>query len=389
MNKPIDLALEKFATPSQWEKLKALHEHGSERAAGKALGMHNSSIRSARMAVLAKATRQGYSPDHDMIHPLPDGYKLKGTSTLYDMQTGEAKIQWVKSDADKERQDEIFREVVEAMASAIPRAKPVPGPKHVSEEHLAALPVGDHHMGMLSWAEETGTNYDLSIGENHLNGAVDYLVAATPPCARSVLAVLGDFLHYDGFESVTPKNRNQLDSDSRFPKIVRAAIRSLRYSIAAMLKRHGEVLVIIEIGNHDPASAIFLMQLLAALYEDEPRVAVDTSPARFHYFEFGKNLVGITHGDGAKMQDLPLIMAHDRPTEWGRTKFRYIWTGHVHHDSAKDIGGVRVESFRILPPVDAWAAAQGYRSQSDMKAVVLHKEHGEVARHTVNPGMLQ
>jgi hypothetical protein len=104
MGKPskIDPALEQFATESQWVKLKAYSEHGTERAAARALGLNPRAIHSARHAVLAKATRQGYSPDHDMIHPLPDGYRLKGTSTLYDMQTGEAKIQWVKSDADRD-----------------------------------------------------------------------------------------------------------------------------------------------------------------------------------------------------------------------------------------------------------------------------------------------
>jgi hypothetical protein len=130
------------------------------------------------------------------------------------------------------------------------------------------------------------------------------------------------------------------------------------------------------------------MEALSNIYENEDRLTVDTSPSKFHYFTFGKCLVGIHHGDGAKPADLPLIMAVDRAQEWGEAEFRYIWTGHIHSDNVKDFRGVRWESFRILAPPDAWAAGKGYRSRQDMKAIVLHKEFGEVARHIVNPAML-
>jgi hypothetical protein len=88
------------------------------------------------------------------------------------------------------------------------------------------------------------------------------------------------------------------------------------------------------------------------------------------------------------MAALPLIMATDQPEKWGQSEYRYWWTGHVHHDQVKDYEGCRVESFRILAPADAWAANHGYRAASDMKAIILHKDYGEVARHVVNPAML-
>ena len=52
---------------------------------------------------------------------------------------------------------------------------------------------------------------------------------------------------------------------------------------------------------------------LKALYEHEPRVKVLDNEAQFQYFTFGKNLIGVTHGDTAKMPDLGSIMATDRP----------------------------------------------------------------------------
>lgn len=381
--------LRQYATERQWEILQAIASEGSLRAAARKLGLAFSGVHAAHKAVIKRAVMHGYSPDHDMVHPVPEGFKIKGTSTLYDSKTGEPKIQWVKTTVDKERQEQIFREAIEAMAETLPRSKPVAAPRDIIEHLAACYPVGDHHFGMLSWGEETGADYDLQIGEQLLTGAMDHLVKTSPKCSTGLIVLLGDFLHYDSFEAVTPTNRHQLDADSRFPKMVRAAIKAVRYMIHTALEHHAKVHVIVEIGNHDISSSIFLMECLHNIYENEPRVTIDRSPSHFHYWRWGNNLVGVHHGHGVKLDKLPLLMATDRAKDWGETEYRYWWTGHVHHDQAKDYAGVKCESFRILPPVDAYAANAGYRSGRDMKCIVLHRQYGEVARHIVNPAMLQ
>ena len=393
MTTKLDPELRKYATEKQWLAMEALAEHGSERKAAKVLGLHKSGIWAARTAVIRKAAKHGYAPDYDLLHAVPDGFRLRGASTMYDCASGEPKVQWVKSEIDKERQEQLFRAAVEAMASELPRLAPQPGPEHGSTDLMACYPVGDHHLGMLSWAEETGADYDLKIGEDLLMRAMDYLVEKAPPCEHATVVVLGDFLHYDSFEAITPTSRNILDSDTRFPKMVRAAIRCTRYMITSALRRHVHIHVIVEIGNHDLSSSIFLMECLKNIYENEPRISIDTSPAHYHYFSFGKVLVGTHHGHGTKMENLPLIMATDQPDLWGSARFRYWWTGHLHRsetkvvNNAKDFSGCTVERFRVLCPADAWAAQKGYRAIRDMKTIILHKEYGEVERHTVNPDM--
>ena len=384
----IDENLRQYATPKQWEYYLAIEENGSIAGAARELGKATSSISRSMALLRRKAAIHGYAPAQDMTHQAPDGMKSAGISTLYDMTTGDPKIQWVKFQADKERQEEIFRETVAVLSEEIPPAKPIPGPDRTNSNLMACYPVGDHHFGMYSWAEETGRDWDLKLAERTLSGAYDYLIHTLPSCDRATIVLLGDLFHYDSFVAETPTSKNQLDADSRYPMMVRAVIRSTRRMIDGALSRHGEVHVIVEIGNHDLSNSVFLMECISALYEKEPRLTVDTSPRHFHYFVFGKTLVGIHHGHGAKLDKLPLIMAADRPKDWGETKYRYWWTGHVHTDTMKDFVGCRVESFRVLPPEDAWAANKGYRSMSDMKAIVLHKEFGEVARHTVNPAML-
>ena len=430
----LDPKFEEYASPLQWEKLVALRDHGSERAAAEALGISRKCFYKAKKAVLKKAAQHGYCPERDLVHPAAPGMSIKGTSlrynadgkveqywnktkqegrdpedtvqlpdpktitkvsTLYD-QEGNVTQQWVAEKPDAIAQANAWEEFAKALAEDLPRVDPIPEPEqHGSDNLMACYPVGDHHLGMLSWGVETGDDYDLKIGEDMLRQATNWLVSGSPACSKAAVVFLGDFMHYDSFEPVTPSSRNQLDADSRFPKMVRVAIRSMRHMIETAARKHDEVHVVVEIGNHDLSSSIFLMECLANIYEDNDRITIDTSPMHYHYFEFGKCLIGVHHGHGTKMQNLPLIMATDRKEAWGRTSYRYWWTGHIHTSkvqaatSAQDFAGCTVESFRILAPPDAWAHQKGYRSHRDMKSIILNKEFGEVARHTVNPEMFK
>jgi len=350
-----DANLEQFATPRQWEYYEALFEHGSERLAAKALGVDSANVGKAVRMIERKAAQSGYAPAYDMTHRAAPGFSVKGTSTLYPMPDGG--VQWVKTERDKESLADLMRETVEALKEDLPRYKPVKPPKQGTSSLLTAYPVGDHHFGMLSWHEETGADYNISIGEQLLTGAMDHLVSISPASERALIVTLGDFLHYDSMESVTPTSKHQLDSDSRYQRMIRAAIKTARFMIKRALEKHQHVNVIVEVGNHDISGTPWLAELLNAVYEDEPRVTIDTSPRNIHYFHFGRCMIATTHGDKLKKPaDIPLIMATDRQDMWAASDHRYIWTGHVHHDQAKDFHGCKWESFRILPPVDAYAA---------------------------------
>lgn len=385
----LDPKLREYATDRQWELLETANKVGGDRTAAKVLNCHASLFYQARKVVMAKAAQSGYSPDHDMVHPTAPGFRVKGTSTLYD-DGGNVRAQWVKTTIDQEQQDAAFRAAIEAMTSDVRRLEPMKLPRVNTDELIACYPIGDHHIGMMAWHEESGADYDLVIAETSLMRAMDHLVKLSPDCEQGLMAVLGDFLHIDSFKAVTPTSGYLLDADSRFPKMVAVAIRVLRYGIGCMLRKHAKVHIIIELGNHDPSSAIFMMQLLANVYEREPRVTIDTSPKPFHYYRFGKNMIATNHADKVKLADLPLIMATDQPVMWGETIHRFCWTGHVHHYQnmearGKELRGVTVESFPVLAPEDAHASSSGYRSQRSMKSIILHHEFGEDERHTFNP----
>jgi hypothetical protein len=330
-----------------------------------------------------------YVPEREPHIPLPDAL-ISRRSTLKDSE-GKVIQEWLIEKPDDRRRYEAWQEVAKALAETIPPVQLLPAPQHLREDLLTVYPIGDHHIGMLAWKHEVGRSYDLDIAEAVLSDAVQYLVNGSPASEKALVAFLGDFVHYDSMAPLTPAHGNILDADGRAAKMVRVAARTARRVIETAAQKHRFVHVIFEFGNHDPYSTLWIMELMNQLYADNTRITIDTAPGSYHYYRFGKCLFGTHHGDKAKASSdkLPAIMAHDRPQDWGETTHRLWMTGHVHSRSAFDYPGCTVESFRILAPVDAWAHMMGFRGQRDMKALVFDAEDGEVARHTVNPSMLE
>jgi hypothetical protein len=52
-----------------------------------------------------------------------------------------------------------------------------------------------------------------------------------------------------------------------------------------LLEKHERLHLIMADANHDPASEIWLREMFAAHYEDEPRITVDRSADNYYAFE--------------------------------------------------------------------------------------------------------
>ena len=83
-----------------------------------------------------------------------------------------------------------------------------------------------------------------------------------------------------------------------------------------MLKRIAPVDVLHSMSNHDYQSGYHLAHTLKAWFRKASDVSFDISVAHRKYYKYGTNLLGIEHGDGAKMVNLPLLMAQEKPLLW-------------------------------------------------------------------------
>lgn len=337
-----------------------------------------------------KTKQAGRDPEE--VIQLPDAKTIVKLSTLYD-QEGNVTQQWVAEKPDAKAQVEAWHMFAKELCAGIEPIEPIAvNPAALQGNLCAVYPISDHHIGMMAWGEETrGGNYDMKIAERMLAGAMDFLVDSSPPCGRAVVLFKGDFMHWDGHESVTPTSGHNVDTDTRYQKMARVAMKCIHYCVKKAAEKHGEVYVLIQIGNHDISSMGIMKESVAMYYENNPRIHVDTHPGHFLYHQFGKNLIGSHHGHGraAKFAQLPLIMATDVPEMWGTTTHRVVFVGHFHCDKVEEFPGCRVEQLQILAPPDAYAANNGYRSGRSMKAIILHEELGETVRILFKPEMLE
>lgn len=353
----------------------AVLDHGSKTAAAKALGLPRSTFRSR----LKKEQSQGYN--------IPLGLKLKGTSTLYDLEGNEV-MKWVKTDSEKERLDDALEEALEALKEEVPRAKITPAPDYVEKDLLSCYVLTDYHLGQLSWGEETGDDWDTDIASELLVNWFARAIECAPDSEVGILAQLGDFLHWDGIEAVTPTSGHILDADSRFPKLVNVAIKVLRAVIQMMLEKHGRVHVIMAEGNHDIASSIWLRAMFSALYENEPRVTIDQTHSPYYCFEWGQTSLFFHHGHKKRFNQIAPVFAGMYRDVFGRTKHSYAHMGHLHHQHTLENELMIVEQHPTLAAKDAYATRGGYMSQRGASVITYSKQSGEVTRSIIRPEML-
>lgn len=384
----IDEGLLQFATPRQLEIVEAIRREGSMRKACKALGMDATAARNSMARLREQAARAGYSPGHDWVKPVPPTHVARGVSTYYDAD-GKVRGQWVKADIKKDQAERIMRAVVEDLAAGAPREQPAPAPVEPRREDLLTLyTLTDSHVGMLAWGRETGHDWDLEIAERVLTGCFEHMVSGSPPSGVAIVNQLGDFLHMDSLQPVTPTSGHILDADSRFEKVVKVAVRILRRVIAAALAKHERVIVLMAEGNHDIASSVWLRSLFAALYENEPRVTVIDSPLPYYAVQHGNTMLAFHHGHLKKNDQLPLLFAAQFSKMWGLTTKRYCHTGHRHHIEEKEHSGMTVVQHPTLAARDAYAARGGWIAERQVSSLTYHKQWGQVSKITVVPEML-
>lgn len=323
------------------------------------------------------------------VNGAPEDFSLIGASTLNIERADDGtvkRLQWVKTKRNAQSPERLLQIFKMSVADAdIPAAQPTPiTPGVYDPDLLAVYPFGDPHFGLLSWHLETGEDFDLAIAETNILGAVRDLSDRAPPAETALFVDLGDFFHSDNLEGTTMRSGHKLDVDSRWPKVLRVGLRAKIACIRLALRKHKTVHVIIEIGNHDDHTSMMLALCLAEHFRDEPRVIIDTSPSTFHWFEFGLNFFGTTHGHNTKPADLPQIMATDKPLEWGRTRYRYWLCGHIHHERKIEFRGCLVEFHRTLAAKDAWSHSKGYRAGRSMLCDIHHRTRGRIMRLEVD-----
>jgi hypothetical protein len=318
---------------------------------------------------------------------MAQGEKLSKRSYLYNNQTGETHLTWYKTDL----KAQAIQSLSDALESFTPKPLPkTPTPKGKKDSDLLTLyTLTDFHLGMYSWAEESGEDWDTEIASRVMLSAVKEMAEKSCKAESCILNIQGDFLHWDGLDAVTPANKHILDADTRFGRLIELSLDLITWSIEILLAHHKKVHVIICEGNHDPASAKWLPKSLSRIFRSNPRVEFDNSEFPYYAYLHGQTMLGFHHGHKKKNKDLPALFSSEPRfrSMWGEATYTYIHSGHYHftEQDMAEAGGAIVERHPTLASRDAYAARGGWVSRRAARAITYHKTDGEVERVTVVP----
>lgn len=228
--------------------------------------------------------------------------------------------------------------------------------------NLLVINLSDHHFGKLAWGYETGyKNYDVGIATDLFNRAFDTILnrASTYEFDEIWFVVGNDLLNSDDKAGRTTKG-TVVSTDIRYTRTM-TVVRNVLIACIEKLRHYTKnVKVKMVSGNHDEFSVWHTGSSLECFFHKYTDVAIDNEPKYYKFDEFGKVMIMWTHGDKGKRKDYPLLMATLKPEMFGRTKFREIHTGHLHHERVDEQHGVKVRVLSSLSPGDRWHAENGY-----------------------------
>ena len=381
--------LKEFCTDRQLEIVEAVIKNKTKQGAAEALGLSRSTVRNAIKGVEKKAAANGVAPNRDVNHRTMEGFNTKFVTSRFDGE-GNLQGQYVRQEREKfdlEAMLEDFRDGLKDELKGL--HKPIPKPADTVDKLMNCYMIGDHHLGMYAWSKQTGEDsYDTDIGVNILESAIDSLVARSPDSRHGLLVNLGDFFHSNNIKSETGSG-TPLDSDGRYGRTVRMGINLVKRLIVRLLQKHEVVTVLNVRGNHDPDAALWLNEALKMYFADDPRVTIPDNYDKFTHLEFGNSLIVTHHGDKINPQRIYESVTRKLAVEWGRSKYRFGWLGHLHHKEAKEIGGMMFEQWNVLAAPDAWHSGSGFGSSRSMTCVVLSEEYGEDSRVIINPDRIK
>jgi len=252
-----------------------------------------------------------------------------------------------------------------------------------SDPHLIVVDPADIHIGKLCDAFEVGEEYNSQVAVKRVKEGVRGILNKSAGFnVDKILFVMGnDIVHVDNPANTTTGGTRQDTSQMWYRNFLDA--KKLYVEVLEMLIAVADVHVVYNPSNHDYANGFFIADVIMTHFRSCQNITFDCTMAHRKYFTYGNNLIGTSHGDGAKQQDLPLIMANESK-DWSNTKHRYVYTHHVHHKSSKDYHGVTVESLRSPSGTDSWHHKKGF-GVGGIKAVegfIHHPIYGQISRIT-------
>ena len=251
------------------------------------------------------------------------------------------------------------------------------------DPHCLVFDAADIHVGKICSSFETGETYNSQIAIKRVrNGLKGIIEKSKGYELDKVIFIAGnDILHVDNAKSTTTSGTSQDTDQMWYDNFLMA--KKLLVEIIETLLTIADVEVVFNPSNHDFTHGFMLLDSVSSWFHNCEQVTFDNDMRHRKYTKYGKNIIGSTHMDGAKVDKLHSLMAEEASEFWHECKHRYFYGHHIHHKTAKDIFSVCIETLRSPSGTDGWHHRNGFQhAPKAVEGFIHHKEHGQVARLT-------
>jgi hypothetical protein len=398
------------------EALDALDRNdGKKAAAARDIGLNNNTFKSRIDQAKKRGLHLSEGARGEMNNAGMNGMEAKGGwKHIYDPATGNktGTVRWA-APASQEETDQFL----ETIQGAIADLKDMDVPEYTIREQpdgecLLVIDLADIHVGKLSAETETGYTYTRDIAvQRMVEGTRELIRKASGMGIGRILFVLGnDILHVDNARSSTTSGTPQ-DTQGTIHQMYRDAFAGYVGSIE-LARLTAPVDLIFCPSNHDWLMGWCLAQQVGAWFRLAPDVTAteyNLSEKHRKYYRYEGNLIGLTHGDGAKEADLYPLMMTEARAHISDCTHRYWYVHHLHHKIRKQAGvlshkrekdhigmtmmhnaarsmegdNVQIEYVRSMSPPDGWHDRNGYVNRQAVECFVHHPHDGQDGRFTV------
>lgn len=308
-------------------------------------------------------------------------YKLKDRLTTMEEER-------IKSDAAKWQnwKQNIGNALFKLLEKSIPKYSVEKIDVEPSKPFIAVLSIQDFHLGRFASKLEVGKDTNIETQKRHIIECVKDLINQVSKFGRPeriLLSIGGDFANSDNAKLTTTNGTPQDSLPSH--TLIQVESSMLSVQLVDLLRQITDIVELVPTGgNHDKDTSVSQFLFTSAWFKDCPDVITffDTEGqtlAGRQYRQYGANLIAFAHGDGAKIKNMPAIIANEARELWGQTKHTTVLTGHHHYRISQDLFGMQHVQVPSLALDDRWSYSKGFQNEKGLTIVLLDKEKGYMA----------
>lgn len=288
--------------------------------------------------------------------------KEKGTIPLYSV-----KCQFKKRDK-LDYDVEELKNVIDSCFDKVDFVRPKLN-KNNDSENMILIDVADLHLNKFS------DDYDMGMAKTRFNNAIDTFLSYTS--AEECIFVIGeDYFNIDTINRTTTKGTPQ-DTEVDVYRMFDFGLKLMIETLHTLSVFFDKVNVILIQGNHDKLLSYMLMKALEQYNFEKGNIIFNSEIKSRKYIEYGNSLIGLGHLDTENKKQKQFLMQNEVKEMYGKSKYNYFISGHLHNYSVEEIGGVQYIRLPSLSGSDNWHNEMGYITQTKGAiAIEFNKDRG-------------